>query len=254
MNRTKRWIGGKMVRWLVKRFFYLSIHLAICLSLSVCIYAGEPATITGNKMNILSKGEIMEFIGNVKLVQENLVITANEMKSNEKTGIVAGKGDVAICYSSGSTKTYAWAKTAEYNKNSGNGVVSGDVKVKRVLADDTTNAVNLTCEELEIFEFGERLHTAKNVKIFQKQTEAHGEEAFYNHEIDEILLLGGLPKVTRAEDDGYVECTGDRIYVGNGKETITVLGDVKTKIIMKSKEDLEKEKTMQTDKDRGSGG
>ncbi|MBN1384974.1 MAG: LPS export ABC transporter periplasmic protein LptC [Elusimicrobia bacterium] len=246
--------GGRVQSKTIKKWSMPFLTLLLSYSLTHCLYAGEPATITGDRMKILSKGDIMEFIGNVKLVQKNLKITANKMISNEKTGAVSGKGDVVIRYSSGTTTTYAWAKTAEYNKNSGDGVISGDVKVKRVLSDDTTNAVNLTCGELEIFEFGERLHTVNNVRIFQNQVEAQGAEAFYNHKIDEILLLGGTPKIIRKGEKEYIECTGDKIYVGNSKETITITGSVKTRIVIKNKEDLEREEMMKTDEGTDSNG
>ena len=278
----------------------------ICLTISsftlaVTLFSIEPATITGDKMKILSKGDIMEFIGHVKLIQDNLEITSDNMKSNNKTDVVSArgnvyvhyssgtsntyawseeaeynkndgsgvfsvnvktkrylsdnttdfinltcdrlelsktdvvsaKGNVYIHYSSGTSNTYAWSEEAEYNKNDGSGVFSVNVKVKRFLSESTTDFVNLTCDKLELFDFGKKLHAVKNVKISQAATETQSNEAFYDRKSNEILLLGGPPKITRTEDTGYSEYSGDKITMLLGRETVEILGNVKTKMIVK---------------------
>ena len=199
------------------------------------IYATEPATITGDKMKILQKGDILEFIGNVKFVQrkQNLTITADEMKSNEKTGVVLGKGNICIYYSSGTDTMYGWGDNAEYNKNSGKGVFTGNIKLRRVITQNTTGEINLTCEELEVFEFGDSLHAKKNVKIFQPQIVSYSDEAFYDHKINEILLLGGPPKIIKTEENSTLEYSGDKITIAIDKEIVSIAGNVKTKMVFK---------------------
>ena len=196
------------------------------------VFSGEPATITGNKMKMLQKGDILEFIGNVKLVQQNLTITADKMKSNEKTGMVEGYGRITVKYSSGTENTYAWGDTAEYNKNSGSGIFTGNIKVKRVLQ-DTTGSLDLTCGELEVFEFGDRFHAIENVWINQLYTVATSSEAFYDYKTKEILLTGGPPKIIRTDEKGHSEYSGDKIAIVTDKEIFTVIGNVKTKMVMK---------------------
>ena len=196
------------------------------------VFSGEPATITGDKMKILQKGDILEFIGNVKLVQQNLTISCDKMKSNEKTGMVEGYGNITVKYSSGTENTYAWGDTAEYNKNSGSGIFTGNIKVKRILR-DTTNSLDLTCDKLEVFDAGNRFHAIKNVRITQPYTVATSDEAFYDQKTKEILLLGGPPKVVRADEKGYSEYSGDKISIITDTEVFTILGNVKTKIVLK---------------------
>ena len=200
-------------------------------------FSGEPATITGDKMKMLQKGDILEFIGNVKLVQRNLTITADKMKSNEKTGMVEGYGNITVKYSSGTENTYAWGDTAEYNKNSGFGIFTGNVKIKRTVSQNNmgtdTNVIDLTCEELEVFEFGDRYHAIKNIQINQEYTVATSDEAFYDHKTKEILLTGGPPKIVMTDEKGHSEYSGDKIAIVSDKEIITVIGNVKTKMVMK---------------------
>ncbi|MBI5573285.1 MAG: hypothetical protein HY919_01860 [Elusimicrobia bacterium] len=221
-RRTKMWF---------LLFAFTTYHLPLTTH---CLYAGEPATITGDKMKMLQKGDILEFIGNVKLVQQNLTITADRMKSNEKTGMVEGCGSIKIKYSSGTENTYAWGDTAEYNKNSGSGIFTGNVKVKRTVSQKSTgtdtNAVDLTCEELEIFEFGDRYHAIKNVQINREYTVATSSEAFYDHKTKEIFLTGGPPKIIRTDEKGHSEYSGDKISIITDTELFTILGNVKTKI------------------------
>ena len=214
-----------------QRFNFLNFLIFLIFQFFNCLYC-EPATITGDKMNILQKGDILEFIGNVKLVQQNLTISCDKMKSNEKTGMVEGYGNITVHYSSGTENTYAWGDTAEYNKNSGSGIFTGNIKVKKILQ-NTTDSIDLTCDELEVFGFGDRFHAINNVRITQPYTVATSSEAFYDRETKEILLIGGPPKVIREDEKGYSEYSGDKISIITDTEVFTVLGNVKTKIVPK---------------------
>jgi len=193
----------------------------------------EPTTITGDRMKILSKGDVMEFIGNVRFTQRNMEIIADEMKSNDKNGEITGKGNINIIYSSGTIRAHGWADNAEYNKNTGSGIFYGNVKMKRLLTDNTTNVINMTCDKLEMSDFGDKFHAVKNVRIFQEDAEMLSDEAFYDQNSDEITLLGGPPKIIRADEKNYSEYTGDKIILSLSKEILTILGNVKSKMIMK---------------------
>ncbi|MDD5688065.1 MAG: LptA/OstA family protein [Elusimicrobia bacterium] len=277
----------------------LFIVLLVCFFTNI-IYSGEPIMITGDRTKILQKGDIVEYIGNVKLVQENIKVKADEMKSNERTGIITSSGNICVQYSSGTTETYTWGNTAEYNKNTGSGVILGNVKAKRFLSQNTTSVMELTsekleifnygedfhatknvyiqyssattntnvwgetaefnknsgsgvildnvkvkrylsqcttdfiemtCEKLEIFNFGENLHAMKNVNFFKEQTKTQSDEAIYDQKAGTLLLLGGPPKLTRVEDKNSSEYTGDKILLEIEKEKITISGNTKTKMI-----------------------
>ncbi|OGS45963.1 MAG: hypothetical protein A2539_06515 [Elusimicrobia bacterium RIFOXYD2_FULL_34_15] len=216
----------------------MKTSLIIIFFINVCCFVfsadkNEPTTITGDKMKILSKGDIMEFLGNVKFKQKNLEIIADEMKSNDKNGEITGKGNINIHYSSGMTNINGWADEAQYSKNSGSGIFFGNVKMKRFLTNNTTDVVNMTCEKLEISDFGEKFHAIKDVKIFQEGTEMLSDEAFYDKKTDELLLLGGPPKIIRRDEKNYSEYTGDKIILALEKEILTILGNVQSKMIMK---------------------
>jgi len=194
--------------------------------------AGEPATITSDRMKILSKGEVSDFIGHVKLVHKNLTINSDEMKMNEKSGDASGSGNIYINYSSGTTVTNVWGNAALYNRNTGNGTVTGDVKVKRELTPGTTDVLNLTCDKLEIFNSGERLHAVNNVKIFKTGTEAYGNDAFYEHKNNELLLTGRPAKIKRVDGKTVSEYSGDKVHIDINTEAVTITGNVKTKVVL----------------------
>ncbi|MFH1540868.1 MAG: LptA/OstA family protein [Elusimicrobiota bacterium] len=231
----------------LKRSLLLSFAITVTYFLfPILFFCIEPTTITGDKMRILQKGDILEFLGNVKLVQQNLTICADEMKSNEKTGIVEGCGNITIHYSSGTENTFAWCDVAEYDKNNGVGIFTGNVKVKKTLHRPSvkkkselskslinTDDIDLTCEKLKIFESGNSFHAIKNVKIIQPQMQTTSNEAFYDTKTKEIFLTGGHPKTVRTDDKGYFEYSGDKIFLTVDKETVTILGNVKAQIVMK---------------------
>lgn len=216
------------------RFFILLLSYFFIFSFSRFLFCA-PATITGDKMKMLQKGDILEFIGNVKLVQQNLTITADKMKSNEKTGMVEGYGSITVKYSSDTENTYAWGDTAEYNKNNGSGIFTGNVKVKRTVSKKPkdTDSIVLTCEKLEIFDFGDRYRAIKNVQINQEYTVATSSEAFYDNKTKEIFLTGGPARIIRNDENGHSEYSGDKISIVTDKEKFTVLGNVKSKMVMK---------------------
>jgi len=207
--------------------------IVLLFSVFVSSYAADSATITSDRMKMLSKGEVSDFIGHVELVHKNLTMTSDEMKLNEKDGDVSASGNIYIHYSSGAAVTYVWGDEARYNKNTGNGLVSGDVRVKRELTPGTTDVINLTCDNLEIFDSGDRLHAVKNVKIFKADTEAAGSEAFYEHKTNKILLVGKPATIKKMEGKTLSEYSGDKVNIDVNTETVAITGSVKTKVILK---------------------
>jgi len=196
-------------------------------------YAGDASTITSDKMKIVSKGEVSDFTGNVELIHKNLTINSDEMKLYEKAGDAFAEGNIYIHYSSGSAVTNVWGDTAKYNKNTGNGLVSGNVKIKRELTPGATDVINMTCNELEILDFGDRLHAIKNVKILKMDVDASGSEAFYEHKTNEILLVGKPATIKKTEGKTTSEYSGNRVHIDVKTETVTISGSVKTKVVLK---------------------
>jgi lipopolysaccharide export system protein LptA len=192
-----------------------------------------PATITSDRMRVLSKGEINEFIGHVKLDHENLIITSDEMKAEEKSGLVSAKGNLEVIHSSGTVKMYVWGDRAEYNRNTGSGYVTGEVRAKRNLRPDTTETIDLTCERLEIYDAGERLTAIKKVIITQSGSVARGDKAYYEHRINRIKLFGSPASVRRIDGTTVSEYNGDIINIDLAGENVSITGNVKTKIILK---------------------
>lgn len=206
---------------------------ALILLSAISVYAGETATITSDRMKILSKGEVSDFIGHVVLIHKTLAINSDGMKMNEKSGDASAAGSVYIKYSSGTSVTNVWGDTAKYNKNTGNGSVFGNVKIKRELTPSATDVINITCDELEIFDSGERLHAIKNVKINKSGTDAAGSEAFYEHKTNEILLLGKPAVIKKTEGSTQSEYSGDKVHIDVETETVSITGSVRTKVFLK---------------------
>ncbi len=213
------------------RFFPLAA--VILINLLPASARCDEATITSDGMKILSKGEVNDFTGHVKLVHCGLTINADEMKADEKTGDTTAGGDVCVVYSTGAAVTHVWGDSAKYNRNTGQGLVSGHVRVVRELTPGTTDVINMSCGELEIFDSGERLHAVKNVKISRPGTDAFGSEAFFEHKSDEIILTGSPAKIKRTDGNTGSEYSGDKVHVNINTGHITITGSVKTKVILK---------------------
>jgi len=95
----------------------------------------EPAKtlISGRQMNLLNKGDAVEFVGGVKLVRGNDFLSAERMVSEEKKGLTHAWGDVYMSRRSTETGVVmeAWADEAEYDSNSSSGTLWGHERVAR---------------------------------------------------------------------------------------------------------------------------
>src|SRR5262245_36469236 len=73
--------------------------------------------ITGSQMNLLNKGDAVEFVGGVKVVRGNDSLSANKVLSEEKKGMVHAWGDVYLRRDipDENVRWEAWAQEGAYN-------------------------------------------------------------------------------------------------------------------------------------------
>ncbi len=81
---------------------------------------GRPAPktiITGSRMNLLNKGDAVEFVGGVKVVRGNDSLSADRVLSEEKKGLVHAWGNVYLRRNvpEENIKLEAWSQEAAYN-------------------------------------------------------------------------------------------------------------------------------------------
>jgi hypothetical protein len=103
--------------------------------------AGETAdgapktTITGEKMNILSKGDVIEFSGDVKMVRGEDVLTADRVRMDEKTGLARAWGRVHLTrrQSEEGLLWEAWADAALYDSRASSGTLWGTRDAARLM-------------------------------------------------------------------------------------------------------------------------
>lgn len=123
-------------------FFPVFVSSLWVLSL-VPVAAGEPeagsppkTVITGDRMNLLRKGEAVEFLGGVKLARGSDRMTADRMVSDEKRGLTQAWGRVYLRRDvpTEGVRWEAWADEGRYHSPSSSGTLwgrKGSVRLRR---------------------------------------------------------------------------------------------------------------------------
>jgi lipopolysaccharide export system protein LptA len=122
--------------------------------------ASAPKTvITGGRMNLLRKGDAVEFVGGVTLVRGKDRLAAERMVSEEKRGLVKAWGDVRLRRDmpAEGVRWEAWADEGAYDTRASSGTLRGKkraVRVKRspLVARSTEPVVYLEAERMTFFQ------------------------------------------------------------------------------------------------------
>jgi lipopolysaccharide export system protein LptA len=94
--------------------------------------------ITSDSMNILKKGKVQEFLGNVKVRGPGFNVTARKAVSDEEKNIITAKQDVEITYSSGTWNICGRCDSLKMEAANETFFMHGNVKT--VYASDTGSA------------------------------------------------------------------------------------------------------------------
>jgi lipopolysaccharide export system protein LptA len=126
-----------------RRVIFFTVALVLGLSFSVLRGEQTPSSdraeppktrITGERMNLLRKGEAVEFVGSVKMVRGTDFLSADRMVSDEKKGLVQAWGNVYLRREvpEENLRWEAWGEEGAYNNEVGSGTLMGKKKQTRV--------------------------------------------------------------------------------------------------------------------------
>lgn len=152
---------------------YKSWYFIIVTLLMVCgsVYSAQKikkAVITGDKMEILNRGQIVEYTGNVKLTHEKNVLAADFMRSDEKNNFVDAEGNVQyILQTDTVTQTEIYSGKANYDVNNSSGKFWVSPRMVRSNVSEPGSGIQLNAEVISFYPQGTEnvIYADKNISF-----------------------------------------------------------------------------------------
>jgi len=192
--------------------------------------------ITGEKMEVLERGEITRFLGKVKLVKGKDVITSDIMEHYEKKNYVIGKGKVHFTtYPGESIKLETFSNQLTYNVNSKESILTGNPKLIRIDEENSEDRVKIEGEVIKLFGNEKKVHVEGDAKLEHKEITAAGKFLDYDYEIKKIVLYGDSPHIYQNNEQVKGDYSAEVITIFIDEERITMEGNVKAFIYPKRK-------------------
>ena len=213
----------------MNQFICILLVLGLSFFITFSVFAQETeeestVNLTSDKV-VYDKGtDKMIFTGNVKITQEDIVLTALEAEFDvdKKIGQITGnikmvQRDINIT-----------GEFLEAYLNEKRYLFSNTVKLIQERKDEEEKEDNIIwdCNKLEIFTDTRNLTATENVQILKKDFTITTEKAIYNDELEKIDLIGNV----RIEEESGRWISGDNAVFYIENERLEVQGNVQSGI------------------------
>jgi len=196
----------------------------------------EPTNITGERMEVLRRGEVTRFLGNVKFIRGGDVVTSDVMEHYEKKNYVVGKGNVHLtAYPEESVKLEAFSEQLTYDLESRKSILTGDPELIQIDEENPENKVKVEGEVIEVLGKEKTVHAEGDARVETAEMTATAKLLDYNYETRKIILAGNSPHIY--QDDQHVrgDYWAEVITIFIDEERVIMEGNVKASIYPKSR-------------------
>lgn len=184
----------------------------------------ENTTITGERMELLNKGEVVVFSGNVHLVRGDDDMRAAEMKTNKARDRITARGRVRLVRIASATETWkGFGDVGHYETQTGTGYLLGLDKRARMVREEVVSStetrtmeiladrIDFSREPQRAFARGSVFGTTTDPETGERY-EFRAAEAEYRGAERRIILFGEpRPVLTQSGGPKTRRITGDRI-------------------------------------------
>jgi len=196
----------------------------------------QPVNITGERMEVLRRGEITRFLGNVKLVKGKDVITSDIMEHYEKKNYVVGKGNVHImAFPEESVKLEAFSDKLTYNVNSEKSILTGNPELIRIDEENPESRFKMEAEIIELFGKEKTIHAEGDARVETSEMAATAKLLDYDYETKKIILSGGSPHVYQDNQHVRGDYSAEVITIFMEEQRVVMEGKVKASIYPKNR-------------------
>jgi lipopolysaccharide transport protein LptA len=196
----------------------------------------QPVNITGERMEVLGRGEITRFLGKVKLVRKKDVITSDIMEHYEKKNYIVGKGNVhLIAYPEESIKLEAFSDRLTYNVDSKKSTLTGNPELIRIDEENPEDRIKMEGEVIKLLDNGKKVHVQGDARVEHGEITATGEILDYDYEIKKIVLSGNSPCIYQDNEQAKANYSAEIITIFIDEQRVIMKGNVKASIYPKNR-------------------
>lgn len=196
----------------------------------------QPVNITGERMEVLGRGEINRFLGNVRLVREKDVITSDIMEHYEKKNYVIGKGNVHLtAYPEESIRLEAFSDRLTYNVDSKNSILTGSPELIQIDEENPEDRVKMEGEVIKLLGNEKRIHVQGNARVEHGEITATGKILDYDYEIKKIVLSGDSPRIYQDNEQVKANYSAETITIFIDEQRVIMEGNAKASIYPKNR-------------------
>lgn len=196
----------------------------------------QPVNITGERMEVLGRGEITRFLGNVKLVRKKDVITSDIMEHYEKKNYIVGKGNVhLIAYPEESIKLEAFSDRLTYNVDSKKSTLTGNPELIRIDEENPEDRIKMEGEVIKLLGNEKRIHVQGDARVEHGEITATGKFLDYDYEIKKIVLSGDSPRIYQDDEQVKANYSAEIITIFIDEQRVIMEGNVKASIYPKNR-------------------
>lgn len=214
----------------------IPIFLLIIFSAAAgCVYG--KLNINSDSMNILEKGKVSEFVGNVVVSGSGFNVTAQKAISDENTGIIKAHNTVKIIYTSGTWRMNGWCDNLEIDPGSEKLFMEGKVKTiytPMEVEQDTSTVIYADKVWIDYSEKQEALFTGRVIVERNSMSVYSGRARYLNNE-QKIEFLDS-PRGESFLNNTRTEYSGDNMSVFMKGEIISINGRAHTRIFLDESE------------------
>ena len=196
----------------------------------------QPVNITGERMEVLGRGEITRFLGNVKLVREKDVITSDIMEHYEKKNYIVGKGNVHfIAYPEESIKLEAFSDRLTYNVDNEKSILTGNPELIRIDEENPEDRIKMEGEVIKLLGNEKKVHVQGDARVEHGKMTATGNLLDYDYEIKKIVLSGNSPRIYQDDEQVKANYSAEAITIFIDEQRVIMEGNVKASIYPKNR-------------------
>ena len=186
-------------------------------------------------MEVLERGEITRFVGNVKLVRNRNIITSDIMEHYEKKNYVVGKGNVHLtAYPEESIKMEAFSDRLTYNVDNKNSVLTGNPKLIRIDKENPEERIKIEGEVIKLLGNEKKIHVQGDARVEHGRITATGKVLDYDYEIKKIVLSGNSPRIYQDDEQVKANYSAEIITIFVDEQRVIMEGNVKASIYPKN--------------------
>ncbi|MDH5173967.1 MAG: hypothetical protein OEW43_01770 [Elusimicrobiota bacterium] len=196
----------------------------------------QTVNITGERMEVLKKGEITRFLGNVKLVRHRDIITSDIMERYEKKNYVVGKGNVHLtAYPEESIRMEAFSDRLTYNIDGKKSVLTGNPKLIRIDEENPEDRIRMEGQVIKLSGNEKKIHVQGDARVEHGKITATGKLLDYDYEIKKIVLSGDSPRIYQNDEQVKADYAAEIITIFIDEERVIMEGNVKASIYPKNR-------------------